>query len=52
MDIEKLINWALETDASMHDIEHELRFNGFEIPLFDFLELLESRAAQCLRETP
>lgn len=41
--LEKLLDWAVETNASQSDIEHELDFNDLDISLLDFLDLLERR---------
>ena len=47
--LNRLFNWALETDATQSDIENELAYHELTVDLFDFLEMLEQFKTGCKR---
>ena len=48
IDLQTLLSWALETNATQSDIENELNFHGLDIALFDFLDMLEDLKKECI----
>lgn len=49
VDLQTLLSWALETNATQGDIENELAYHGLNIGLFDFLDMLEELKTECVQ---
>ena len=47
VDLQTLLSWALETNATQSDIENELAYHELNVELFDFIDMVAQFKTEC-----